>query len=162
MQLRLCLNFSINSILFVTKELISSIMQAIYYRLSISHYLFIKKYSSLHFPMEACGLLGEKKGKNGKINLRVFPTQNDSKYKNRFRISNADFWKNSKLAEFEGYSIVGCFHSHPNNIAYPSSRDITLSQKNTFKLWLIFSVKYNQINLYYMDYLPRRMNIKIE
>jgi len=132
-----------------------------HYNLSVNQYMLIKQISSLCLPMEACGLLGEKKGKTGGGSLKVFPIRNFSKKKNAFKISKNDFLKNYKIAEYEGYQIVGCFHSHPDNIASPSSRDISLSKKNPYKLWLIFSVKYNQVNLFYMSNLPAKIKLTI-
>jgi len=155
------LEFILN-LLFAIAKFISNKMKVTAYRLSANQYIFIKNYSLLCLPMEACGLLGERKDKNGNCKLKIFPTPNISKYKNQFKISKNDFLGVTKIAELEGYSIVGCFHSHPDNIALPSSRDISLSKKNPFKLWLIFSVKYNQANLFYMNHLPCKINFNIE
>ena len=79
-------------------------------------------------PRECCGLL---EGCETRI-AAIHPARNMAETVDRFLIDPALQFRLRR----EGRRIVGCYHSHPNGAARPSSRDAEQAEEAGF-LWLI-------------------------
>jgi proteasome lid subunit RPN8/RPN11 len=93
------------------------------------------------FPRECCGLiigvrvLGARGGPDAHA-LALFPARNAAALSDRFEIDPADHFAALRTARAGGQAIIGCYHSHPNGIAVPSSMDLLGAGEEGF-LWLI-------------------------
>lgn len=71
-------------------------------------------------PNEACGMLGGKDGRVGKVycltNAKPGPDYYEMDAEEQFRVM--------KDLRGQGLDLVGLFHSHPTGQAYPSSVDV--------------------------------------
>jgi proteasome lid subunit RPN8/RPN11 len=91
------------------------------------------------FPRECCGLI-EGLYKDGVAHAAVLhPTCNLSGDDDRFEIDPAEQFRLIREARERGAEIIGCYHSHPNGRAEPSSRDREGAGEEGF-LWLIASL----------------------
>lgn len=72
------------------------------------------------YPDEACGVLGGRDGRVGKVycmtNARPGPVSYEMDPEEQFRVLN-------DLRQ-EGLDLIGIFHSHPGGRAYPSAIDV--------------------------------------
>jgi proteasome lid subunit RPN8/RPN11 len=83
------------------------------------------------YPNEACGILIGELQNHTRVVRQVIPTANVWKnevddshsMRDRFEISPADIVQADRLAEKNGWEIVGYFHSHPDDKAFPSEFD---------------------------------------
>jgi len=77
------------------------------------------------YPNEGCGILvGEREGKNWFIHRSIpVPNRNEERSRDRFEISPKDYLRVEKEAKYEGFEIVGFFHSHPDVPPFPSLTD---------------------------------------
>ena len=88
------------------------------------------------FPRECCGLLeGLRDGEAFRVTV-LHPARNLCDVPERFQIDPADHFKAQKAARANGRAIIGCYHSHPQGAAQPSSADLAGAQDEDF-LWLI-------------------------
>ena len=115
-----------------------------------------------HLPKEACGLIGAQRLSDGNINLVVFPVLNKSKKNNRFLISDQDILSIQKRCKSLGYSLCGCYHSHPKGRDIPSTKDILCASKSNLKVWAIYSVRLNRLSIYNMGAVPIKIEYRIE
>jgi proteasome lid subunit RPN8/RPN11 len=83
---------------------------------------------------EVCALLF---GKGDKIKF-IFYTKNTDKSPVHFTISSEELIDGYKLAVNMDMDVIGIFHSHPNNKAYPSITDERFMKTNT-GVWIIYS-----------------------
>tara|TARA_B100001057_G_scaffold442549_1_gene478021 strand:+ start:227 stop:931 length:705 start_codon:yes stop_codon:yes gene_type:complete len=93
-----------------------------------------QEHSKQCYPEEACGLVYIFKGKT-----KYKPCKNISiNPKDTFIIDPLEY------AEiFDKASIIGVFHSHPNEQPYPTSADKAICEKYKYK-WHIYSVDFNK------------------
>jgi len=69
----------------------------------------------------------------------LHPTRNLSNDNDRFEIDPAEQFRLMRDARERGAEIIGCYHSHPNGRAEPSTRDREGAGEEEF-LWLIASL----------------------
>ena len=88
------------------------------------------------YPDECVGLLlGRLNGRN-KVIEAVFPVENSwsgqvtlaesdnaQSRRDRFYLDPRDYLRADKHARSQGLDVVGCYHSHPDDMAVPSERD---------------------------------------
>jgi proteasome lid subunit RPN8/RPN11 len=90
------------------------------------------------FPGECCGLIeGTRDGEIFRVTV-LHPARNRAASPDRFEIDPADHFAAHKAARIAGHAIIGCYHSHPNGKAQPSSTDLAGAGEDNF-LWLIAS-----------------------
>jgi len=80
------------------------------------------------------------KNKNGICDTiqHIFFTENTDQSPVHFTISNEQLLEGYKLASRLKLDVIGIFHSHPNNKAYPSITDERFMKTNT-GVWIIYS-----------------------
>jgi desampylase len=94
------------------------------------------------FPRECCGLI-EGVRRDGVIEaLRLHPTRNLATRADRFEIDPAEQFRLLHALRGTERDIVGCYHSHPNGQAVPSSHDRT--GEDDF-VWLIAAVREDSV-----------------
>ena len=80
------------------------------------------------YPREACGLLiGSKQRATRAAECRNLATERD-----RFELHPEDFLKAELEARAAGLAVIGAWHSHPDQPAIPSARDL----ENAFEAWV--------------------------
>lgn len=88
-------------------------------------------------PSECCGLIeGTYNIREGASALACHPTSNLATDTNSFEIDPARHIELLRTLRGTGREILGCYHSHPNGRAEPSSRDLARATDENF-LWLI-------------------------
>jgi desampylase len=88
------------------------------------------------FPRECCGLiLGVRSGTDGHA-LALHPARNVAVHSDRFEIDPIDQFAALKTARAGGQEVIGCYHSHPDGLAWPSARDLAGAGEDGF-FWLI-------------------------
>ena len=100
-------------------------------------------------PREAAGLLLRRDFKRFAI-LSVVGTSSMENTLISFRIRDAAIKKIAESLQGSGTTICGCFHSHVVGAARPSSHD-SAATKEAGDLWLIYSVRFRDLNLYRWD-----------
>lgn len=93
------------------------------------------------YPDECVGLLiGQLDGTHKSVQM-IHPVENrwagqvtlaendapDSR-RDRFYLDPRDYLRADRAARAAGLDIVGCYHSHPDDLAHPSGRDLTGAQ----------------------------------
>ncbi len=71
-------------------------------------------------PLEACGLLAGR----GATVLRVYPLSNEDRSEVSYRLNPEEQYHVFVEIEAQGQQLIGIYHSHPQTVAYPSTRDI--------------------------------------
>ena len=88
------------------------------------------------FPRECCGLIeGAWRGSEAQA-LTLHPSPNLAPDAAHFEIAPETQFQALKAARAAGHAVIGCYHSHPNGMARPSSRDHAGGGEEKF-LWLI-------------------------
>jgi len=87
-------------------------------------------------PRECCGLIEGTHNKLETIALACHPTRNLAAGNDSFEIDPARHIELLRSLRGTGREILGCYHSHPNGRAEPSSRDLARATDENF-LWLI-------------------------
>lgn len=96
----------------------------------------IAAHAASTYPDECVGLLlGRLEGRN-KVVVAVHPaenrwegqvtladTDNAQSRRDRFYLDPKDYLRADRAAQAQGLDIVGCYHSHPDDMAVPSERD---------------------------------------
>lgn len=100
------------------------------------------------FPREASGLLLRQEFKRFKV-LSVAGTSSEENTLHSFRIRNAAIDKIAVSLRGSGTRICGCFHTHIG-VARPSRHD-RAATKEPGDLWLIYSVRFRNLNLFKWD-----------
>jgi proteasome lid subunit RPN8/RPN11 len=107
--------------------------------LSSAHRAQIEREAREAFPRECCGLLeGARDGDTIRVTA-LHSARNLSPDSDRFEIDPADHFAAIRAARANGSEIVGCYHSHPNSKAEPSTRDAEGAWDEGF-VWLIAAV----------------------
>jgi len=107
----------------------------------------IKKHCEKIYPEECCGFMVGSFAENIKVVSEVIPVKNYeivSERKNRFKINEFDFFKTEKIANKRNQTIVGIYHSHPDDYAKPSKIDLEFGLPGFS--YFIISVKNGKIN----------------
>ncbi len=92
-----------------------------------------------NFPLECCGLLLGKFGKNVIEVKEVVEADNVLGSPVAFEADAELVFKTIKRAEKSGLELVGIYHSHPNLSAYVSARDSEIMKLWPGVAWLIVS-----------------------
>jgi proteasome lid subunit RPN8/RPN11 len=98
----------------------------------------IRATARVAFPHECCGLLeGIRDGDAFRVTA-LHPARNIAATSDRFAIDPTDHFTAQKAARTAGHAIIGCYHSHPDGKAQPSTTDLAGAGEDNF-LWLIAS-----------------------
>lgn len=90
-------------------------------------------------PNECCGLIeGARDGDTFEA-IVLHPTRNLATESGRFEIDPAEQLNLMRTLRGTGRKIIGCYHSHPNGKAEPSSRDAENAFDEQF-VWLVAGV----------------------
>lgn len=100
-------------------------------------------------PREGAGLLLRREFKRFTV-LSVAATSNEENTLLSFRIRDVAISKIAESLIDSGTKICGCFHSHVLGAARPSKRDCAATKKRG-DLWLIYSVRFCNLNLFSWD-----------
>jgi proteasome lid subunit RPN8/RPN11 len=100
-------------------------------------------------PREAAGLLLRREFKRF-IVLSVAATSSEENTPLSFRIRDVAIDKIAESLINSGTKICGCFHSHVVGAARPSKHDCAATKKPG-DLWLIYSVRFRNLNLFSWD-----------
>jgi len=97
----------------------------------------IRYEARLSYPHECCGLLLGRFENDGRVAVQAWPTPNEwtpavglsededaHSLGDRFYISPAAYFKAQRAAMRQNLDVVGCYHSHPDDRAWPSPRDL--------------------------------------
>ena len=90
------------------------------------------------YPNECCGLLEGAQVAEGFRITALHPARNRADAADKFEIDPNDQFAAHKAARARGRAVVGCYHSHPNGRAEPSTADRAGAGEENF-LWLIAS-----------------------
>lgn len=96
----------------------------------------IASHAQAAYPHECVGLLLGKLDGSQKQALQAYPVENtwsedialtdaehEHSLRDRFYLSPRDYLKADRAARAAGLDVIGCYHSHPDDIARPSERD---------------------------------------
>ncbi len=101
------------------------------------HAISVKKY-------ESCALL---LGEKNHIKKVLLTENSDSIPEKFFTIPSDQLIRGYKMAETQGYEVIGIFHSHPSSKAIPSNTDIKYMSINPV-VWMIYSGTDNEFRAY--------------
>jgi proteasome lid subunit RPN8/RPN11 len=88
------------------------------------------------YPRECCGLIAGVAQADGFRAAALYPARNLAASPDRFEIAPADHISALKAARLDGHVLIGCYHSHPDGRALPSTSDSHGATQTDF-LWLI-------------------------
>ncbi len=88
------------------------------------------------YPRECCGLIEGVRAADTIEALALHPTRNLAHTSDRFEIDPAEHIRLLRGLRGTGRDIVGCYHSHPDGVPKPSSRDRDSAHDEDF-VWLI-------------------------
>jgi proteasome lid subunit RPN8/RPN11 len=106
----------------------------------------ILTFAQAAFPRESAGLLLQEEFKRFTV-LSVAATPIKENTLLSFRIREAAIDKIAESLRGSGMIICGCFHSHVIGAASPSRHD-NAATKKPGDLWLIYSVRFRNLNLF--------------
>ena len=109
-------------------------------------YQNVLKYYSGEQSYEMCALLI---GKGTQVN-HIYFTENIEKSPVHFTISNEQLMNGYKQAVKMDMEVIGIFHSHPNNKAYPSVTDEKFMKINP-GIWIIYSGTEKNMKAFVLD-----------
>lgn len=97
------------------------------------------------FPMECCGfIMGHENDGNPIVKMAVAVSNSAGPDKYRyFLISSKNYIAAEKIAERNQLSLLGIYHSHPNQAPLPSISDIQFALPNFF--YVILSVRAHEV-----------------
>jgi proteasome lid subunit RPN8/RPN11 len=105
------------------------------------------------FPRECCGLMeGVQDGEDFRATA-LHPARNIAAAPDRFEIAPADHFAAAKAARSRGHRLIGCYHSHPDGQARPSTQDLAGAGEENF-LWLIAAIGGSRFELAAFVYRP--------
>ena len=87
-------------------------------------------------PRECCGLILGRRDGDGAIAAALQPARNVAARDDRFEIAPEDHFTALRRAREQRQAVIGCYHSHPNGVAQPSTHDVAGCGEDNF-LWLI-------------------------
>ena len=127
------------------------------YQITKKDLRLIEDWSAIAAPRECCGLLVRDKTIRGVDRLIPILCKNYASNPLRsFRVIGADIDKIISKPE----TLIGCFHSHPKTIAYPTTSD----KKNNFPtsfLYLIYSHCYKETGLFIFDQYNQTQQLQL-
>jgi [CysO sulfur-carrier protein]-S-L-cysteine hydrolase len=91
-------------------------------RLDLGPYQQMLAHAYDGLPLEACGLLAGRPGRNEVS--RFYPCRNAEESSRIYTVHPQDFLRADRDAEDAGLAIVGVMHSHTHTEAYPSPTDV--------------------------------------
>jgi proteasome lid subunit RPN8/RPN11 len=98
------------------------------------------------FPRECCGLIEGRRDGDVIRAIALHPARNLATDADRFEIDPADHFRALHKSRANGHEIVGCYHSHPNGVAKPSSRDIASAIDEQF-VWLLCAINNSETKI---------------
>ncbi len=100
----------------------------------------IREHAEEAYPLECCGLLFGRTGKNGQLMIEEsVRTENSSEKKEtHFQIAPLEMFRHETEQRERGYELLGFYHSHPDQPAVPSKEDVR--EMLPEMLYLILSV----------------------
>jgi proteasome lid subunit RPN8/RPN11 len=90
-------------------------------------------------PVKVCGILG---GSSGIVSA-IFPVRNISGASEHFLLDPAQQFSTMKEMQDKGLEIIGVYHSHLDNPAYPTSDDIRMAHSPDLSLVIVSLRKLN-------------------
>ena len=105
---------------------------------------------------EVCAMLF---GKGNRVKF-VYHTENTDESPVHFTISSEQLMEGYKLAANLDLDVIGIFHSHPNNKAYPSVTDERF-MKNNPGIWIIYSGTKKNMKAFVLDENEKPKEISI-
>lgn len=105
----------------------------------------LKNYSNTE-SYEMCAMLI---GKGEQVN-HIYFTDNIEKSPVHFTISNEQLINGYKKADQMNMDVIGIFHSHPNNRAWPSVTDERFMKTNP-GIWIIYSGTEKNMKAFVLD-----------
>lgn len=108
----------------------------------------IKKWSSVNFSSEVCGLIGQE-NENYVVVLCANKSKNPS---SSFVIDPLEY-----LLFLEKYNVIGLFHSHITGDETESEKDIMMSE-NSCLPFFIYSLNTENFNIY----VPKKSKVNVE
>ena len=105
---------------------------------------------------EVCAMLF---GKGNRVKF-VYHTDNTDESPVHFTISSEQLMEGYKLAANLDLDVIGIFHSHPNNRAYPSVTDERFMKTNP-GIWIIYSGTEKNIKAFVLDDNEKPKEIRI-
>jgi proteasome lid subunit RPN8/RPN11 len=99
----------------------------------------IEKEARTALPGECCGLLEGVRRFDAIVVEAAHRTRNLAEGNDRFEIDPADHFRLLHAARKAGREILGCYHSHPNGKAAPSTFDTESAHDDEF-VWIIAAV----------------------
>ena len=112
--------------------------------------------AKMHPHIEVCAMLI---GKGNKVKY-VFYTENTDQSPVHFTISNEQLIEGYKSAVNMDMDVIGIFHSHPNNKAWPSITDERFMKTNT-GVWIIYSGIDKNFKAFILDEKEQPKEIRI-
>jgi proteasome lid subunit RPN8/RPN11 len=106
----------------------------------------VEKEARAAFPRECCGLVEGVRTGGHAAALALHPVRNLSADAAHFVLDPAAHLRLARAARAAGRGIIGCYHSHPNGAASPSSDDAEGAGEVDF-LWLIAAVAQGRVTL---------------
>ena len=88
----------------------------------------IQRHAEQAYPYECCGLLvGQTTPSEMLLVHAIYPTRNatiEAEQHNRYLITPDDHYRVWQQSRRDQLSILGCYHSHPNDEAIPTNLDL--------------------------------------
>lgn len=106
--------------------------------------------------IEVCSLLIGK----GNIVKYIYHTENIDQSPVHFTISSEQLMRGYKIAANLDLDVIGIFHSHPNNMAWPSVTDERFMKTNP-GIWIIYSGTGKNMKAFVLDENEKPKEIKI-
>jgi proteasome lid subunit RPN8/RPN11 len=103
----------------------------------------IRDFAALKWPEEACGLLIAAIETPNRVDRVVFAQNVAEDPLITFEIDPRTLIDTHRTARHKGERVVGCFHSHPNGKALPSTTDRARADEHGF-LWLIIATEHDR------------------
>lgn len=95
--------------------------------LSQHQYDEILRHALLGLPNESCGLVGGSEQGTNRIVEKVYPLTNVDESAEHFSMNPAEQFGAIKDLRYNGWVLLGNFHSHPSTPARPSEEDKRLA-----------------------------------
>jgi proteasome lid subunit RPN8/RPN11 len=99
----------------------------------------IEAHARAAYPGECCGLIEGVADGDRVHALALHAARNLAVRHDRFEIDSVDHFAALKAARANGRAIIGCYHSHPDGMAWPSETDRAGGGEDNF-IWLVVAL----------------------